>query len=104
MLTSVSDVFGETAAAINIDLLKYNPVEKRGILRVPKELYVKVRASLTLSGEYEDIICAYTVHKATPILLGLTGMSTTVWLYLSCFCVGSFVTLDITGRIFDSLQ
>lgn len=82
VVSSVSHVFGETAAAINIDLLKYNPAEKRGILRVPKELYVKVRASLTLAGKYEDIVCAYTVHKATPILLGLTGMSTTVLLYL----------------------
>jgi len=71
----VKQLFGEVQAAIPTDLLKYDPVEKRAILRVPKDHYVKLRSSLTLTGDYEGIPCCYNIHKATPLLLALLGDS-----------------------------
>lgn len=77
IIHSVTSLFGEVAAATSIDLLKYDSVEKRGILRVSKDHYVKLRSSLTLSGTYEDCSCVYNIHKATPLLLALLAESRT---------------------------
>lgn len=73
----IDQVFGETAAAIPIDILRYNPSTKEAILRVHKDQYVKVRSSLTLCGDYEGTPCVYRVRKATPMLLSLLGDSRT---------------------------
>ncbi|KAJ8940280.1 hypothetical protein NQ318_007651 [Aromia moschata] len=75
IIEAVSKLFGEVAAAVNFDLLKYDPVNTRAILRVPKTHYVKLRSSLTLCCQYEGILCAYKIHKSTPLLLGLQGDS-----------------------------
>lgn len=58
-----------------MDLLKYNQAERRGIVRVPKSHYIKLRSSLTLRGTYEAVNCAYRIHKVSPLLLGLIGDS-----------------------------
>lgn len=73
----IDKIFGETAAAIPLDILKYNPSTKEAILRVHKEQYVRVRSSLTLCGDYEGIPCVYRIRKATPMLLSLLGDSRT---------------------------
>ncbi|XP_076268183.1 ribonuclease P protein subunit p14-like [Rhynchophorus ferrugineus] len=76
ILESIKQIFGEfAAAAIQIDILKFNPETLRAVLRVPKEFYIKLRASLTLSGQFEGVKCSYIVHKASPLLLALQGDS-----------------------------
>lgn len=68
-------IFGATASSITVDVLKYDISTRRAILRVPKQIYVKLRASLTLCGSYEDHPCFYKIHKASPLLLALQGDS-----------------------------
>ncbi|KAL3285651.1 hypothetical protein HHI36_000183 [Cryptolaemus montrouzieri] len=75
IVRAVRSVFGEFACNANIDLLKYNPNTLNAIIRVPKQLYVKVHASLTLCGNYGDRRCAYIVNKTSPLLLSLQGDS-----------------------------
>lgn len=75
IVEAVRKVFGEVGASVNIDILKYNSLTLRGIIRVPKSHYIKVRSSLTLCGRYEGQRCVYIVHKATPLLLALQGDS-----------------------------
>ncbi|KAJ8971304.1 hypothetical protein NQ314_000781 [Rhamnusium bicolor] len=75
IIEAINELFGEVGAAVNIDLLKYQSSCRRAILRVPKTHYVKVRSSLTLCGKYEGKVCAYRVHKATPLLLALQAES-----------------------------
>ncbi|KAJ8924030.1 hypothetical protein NQ315_006807 [Exocentrus adspersus] len=75
IVSAVNQLFGEVAAAVNIDILKYNSANRRAVLRVPKTHYIKLRSSLTLCGKFEGHPCAYTVHKATPLLLALQGDS-----------------------------
>ncbi|GJQ85083.1 hypothetical protein Trydic_g15771 [Trypoxylus dichotomus] len=53
----ITRVFGETAAALPIDVLKFHPDTKEAILRVYKDQYVKLRSSLTLCGDYEGTPC-----------------------------------------------
>ncbi|KAK4884082.1 hypothetical protein RN001_000353 [Aquatica leii] len=61
VIFSINQLFGEVSASIPFDLLKYNSSENRAILRVPKDHYVKVRSSLTLSGFYQGIRFPSTV-------------------------------------------
>jgi len=75
IIKSIKQLFGEAGAAVPVDVLKYHSVEKRAILRVPNDHYVKLRSSLTLTGDYEGTSCVYNIHKASPLLLALLGDS-----------------------------
>ncbi|XP_044264188.1 ribonuclease P protein subunit p14 [Tribolium madens] len=75
IIGAVSELFGEAATCIDIDVLKYNSLTRRGILKVPAEYYVKIRSSLTLCGSFNNVICSYKIHKASPLLLNLQGDS-----------------------------
>lgn len=75
LIQSLKELFGEVASAVDVDVLKYNENERRAILRISSDYYLKLRASLTLSGKYEDIPCAYRIHKASSHLLHLVGDS-----------------------------
>lgn len=75
IISAVNQLFGEVATAVNIDILKYDCINRRGILRVPKTHYIKLRSSLTLCGKHEGEPCAYRIHKASPLLLALQGDS-----------------------------
>jgi len=75
IISSITQLFGEVAACVDIDLLKYNQHTLRAIIRVPKTHYVKIRSSLTLCSSYEGRSCAYRIHKASPLLLSLQGDS-----------------------------
>ncbi|KAK9884078.1 hypothetical protein WA026_005016 [Henosepilachna vigintioctopunctata] len=72
---AVRSLFGESACSSNIDLLKYNPTTLEAVIRVPKHLYVKVHASLTLCANYFDCPCRYIIHKTSPLLLSFQGDS-----------------------------
>lgn len=65
-------IFGEIGGLTTLDILKFDAVRARAIVRVPIDFYVKLRAAITLTGEFQDISCAFVVHKAAPLLLGLT--------------------------------
>lgn len=75
IISALNQLFGEVATAVNIDILKYDPINRRATLRVPKSHYIKLRNSLTLCGTYEGEPCAYKIHKASPLLLSLQGDS-----------------------------
>lgn len=75
IIEAISKLFGEVSAAITIDLLKYEPNNRRTIIRVPKSHYIKLRNSLTLACKYEGQPCIYKVHKATSLLLALQAES-----------------------------
>ncbi|CAG9821341.1 unnamed protein product [Phaedon cochleariae] len=72
---ALCQLFGEVSSAVDIDLLKFDKEGRRGILRVPKSHYVKLRSSLTLASRYEGTVCCYIIHKVSPFLLGLQGDS-----------------------------
>ncbi|KAL1513009.1 hypothetical protein ABEB36_002497 [Hypothenemus hampei] len=75
ILESVKQLFGEVGASVNIDLLKFNSQTLEGILRVPSCHFIKLRASLVLSGYYEGIQCTYLIKKTSSLLLALQGDS-----------------------------
>ncbi|XP_055642887.1 ribonuclease P protein subunit p14-like isoform X6 [Toxorhynchites rutilus septentrionalis] len=69
---SLVKIFGEIGGLTTLDVLKFDAVRSRAIVRVPVEFYVKLRTAITLTGEFQDIDCAFVVNKAAPLLLGLT--------------------------------
>ncbi|CAH0550235.1 unnamed protein product [Brassicogethes aeneus] len=74
ILQAIKNLFGEVTASVDVDVLKYNIETNRGLLRVPKTEYIKVRNSLTLySKTLEQVHCAFRVHKASSLLLALQG-------------------------------
>lgn len=75
VMHSLTVLFGEVGASICVDILKYDQVSRRAILRCPSASYVKLRSSLTLCGEYNNICCAYRIHNSSPCLLSLQGTS-----------------------------
>uniref|UniRef100_A0A182XHE8 CHCH domain-containing protein n=1 Tax=Anopheles quadriannulatus TaxID=34691 RepID=A0A182XHE8_ANOQN len=56
---SLTKVFGEIGGQTEVDLLKFDAQRKRIILRVPKEFYVKLRAAITLIGEFQGVPCNF---------------------------------------------
>ncbi|KAI4467124.1 coiled-coil-helix-coiled-coil-helix domain containing 4 [Holotrichia oblita] len=101
VLQCINQVFGETAAAIPVDVLKYQPRTKEAILRVHKDQYVKVRSSLTLCGNYEGAECIYRIpedHKV-PSTVKLPELEPQPGLILpngeinwNCPCLGGMAT------------
>lgn len=75
IIQSIKQVFGESISNSIVDVLCYKPAEQRVIIRVPFDIYVKVRSSLTLASSFENIPCRYHTNQAKPILLGLLGDS-----------------------------
>ena len=75
IISAIRQLFGEVSACVDIDILKYNFISKRAVVRVPGDYYVKTRSSLTLCGKYQDTACSYQIHKASPVLLNLQGDS-----------------------------
>lgn len=65
-MQSMTSLFGEIGASVSVDVLKYQ--NRRAILRVPEDYYVKLHSSLTLAGSYEGKRCAYRVHRVSPLL------------------------------------
>lgn len=68
---SLSKIFGEIGGLTTVDLLKFDENRTRGILRVPEDFYVKLRAALTLINKFQDIPCYFKVNSASPVLLSL---------------------------------
>ncbi|XP_017788668.1 PREDICTED: ribonuclease P protein subunit p14-like [Habropoda laboriosa] len=75
ILQSVRHLFGEEGTKYTIDILKYNPEERRFILRCTDDCYVRLRAALTVAGKYEGEPCSYLVHRATANLLSFSADS-----------------------------
>ncbi|XP_044729826.1 ribonuclease P protein subunit p14 [Chrysoperla carnea] len=75
VMQALNALFGEVGASTTVDLLKYESIPHRAVLRVPSVYYVKLRSSLTLAGDYEGIPCAYRIHKSSTYLLNLLGDS-----------------------------
>lgn len=69
---ALSRIFGEIGGQTTVDLLKFDARRARAIVRVPANFYVKLRAAIALTGSFQDIPASFVVHKAGPLLLGLT--------------------------------
>uniref|UniRef100_A0A2M4AWG7 Uncharacterized protein n=1 Tax=Anopheles triannulatus TaxID=58253 RepID=A0A2M4AWG7_9DIPT len=68
---SLQKVFGEIGGQTVVDLLKFDSKRRRLILRVPKDFYAKLRAAITLIGEFQGVPCHFLVRKVSPLLLTL---------------------------------
>ncbi|XP_029171966.1 uncharacterized protein LOC114941218 isoform X2 [Nylanderia fulva] len=77
ILEAVRQLYGEEGAKSRIDILKFNPANRRFILRCPSDAYTLLRASLTLATKYEGETCVYTIHRASRNLLSFTADSRT---------------------------
>lgn len=64
-------LFGEIGASTDYEILKYTQREKRAIISVPEDFYVKFYSALTLNGLFNGIECAYRIHKTTRDLTEL---------------------------------
>ncbi|XP_050071615.1 uncharacterized protein LOC126559490 [Anopheles maculipalpis] len=68
---ALAKIFGEIGGQTEVDLLKFDEQRQRFILRVPKEFYVKLRAAITLIGDYQGVPCNFQVKKVSPVLFTL---------------------------------
>lgn len=58
----------QVGTCVPIDVVNYTPETNRCTLRCPASFYVRFRAALTLTGEFENQICCFNVHKASKHL------------------------------------
>lgn len=72
---SIKQFLGDTGAGVPVDLIKYNPTQGRAILRCPFTFFVKLQASLTVSGYYNSGPARFVTHKASSSLLSLLPVS-----------------------------
>lgn len=68
---SLQRVFGEIGGHIRVDLLKFDEKRRRLILRVPERSYVKLRAALTLTHQFQNIPCYFRVNSVSAVLIAL---------------------------------
>ncbi|XP_021930815.1 ribonuclease P protein subunit p14-like isoform X3 [Zootermopsis nevadensis] len=68
-------LFGEDGASTAVDVLKYDELSRRAILRCPSASYVKLRSSLTLCEKFNNIRCVYRIRNSSPCLLSLLNTS-----------------------------
>lgn len=69
--SSLLDFFGEIGGQTELELVKFDICQKRGILKVPQEYSSKTRAAITLIGQYQDIPCHFKVLKTSTLPLNL---------------------------------
>ncbi|XP_066973843.1 ribonuclease P protein subunit p14-like [Macrobrachium rosenbergii] len=74
--TAVKTMFGEVAASLPVDILKFNE-ERKAIVKVPSENYAKLRAALTMCSAvklFDEVYpFVFTVKQASSCLLSLAG-------------------------------
>jgi ribonuclease P protein subunit RPP14 len=75
---SLQTIFGEIGGHTTVDVLKFDQINQRAILRVPDAYYVKLRAALSLIASFQEIPCCIKVIAASPVLLALLDSSSTV--------------------------
>lgn len=63
--SSLLELFGEIGGQTEVELVKFDNSQKRGILKVPHEFSSKTRAAITLIGHYQDIPCHFQVLKTS---------------------------------------
>lgn len=77
ILQAIRQLFGEEGVKNTVDILKFNPVTRRFILRCLSCDYVRLRAALTVATEYEGQTCMYIFHRVSPNLLSFVADSRT---------------------------
>ncbi|XP_011057242.1 PREDICTED: ribonuclease P protein subunit p14 isoform X2 [Acromyrmex echinatior] len=65
ILEAVRSLFGEEGAKSPVDILKLSPEKRRFVLRCPRNSYVRLRASLTLSRKYSPNLLSFTADSRT---------------------------------------
>lgn len=62
---SLAEFFGEIGGQTELELLKFDCAQKRGIFKVPKEFSSKTKAAITLIGRFQDIPCHFAIVKTS---------------------------------------
>lgn len=65
LVTSLNAVFGEIGGFTEVDLLKFDELRRRGILRILADYEIKLRTSLTLIREFQGIPASFQVNKVS---------------------------------------
>uniref|UniRef100_A0A182PR06 CHCH domain-containing protein n=1 Tax=Anopheles epiroticus TaxID=199890 RepID=A0A182PR06_9DIPT len=65
---SLTKIFGEIGGQTEVELLKFDEQRHHIILRVPKEFYVKLRAAITLIGEYHGVPCHFQSYGKDKVI------------------------------------
>lgn len=69
IVTSLQEYYGEvTTVCSDLELLKFDPKKKRGILKVPSDFYRETRAAISLISQYQDIPCYFNVINTSQEL------------------------------------
>ena len=75
---SMKQILGEEGCKDKIDILKYDHLSKKIIIRCSKECYVRFRAALVLSNMCEDWSpYSFTINRASRNLLSFRSNSRT---------------------------
>lgn len=63
--SSLAEFFGEIGGQTELELVKFDVGQKRGILRVPEAFSTKTRAAITLIGYFQDIPCHFQILQTS---------------------------------------
>ncbi|KAJ4451605.1 Mitochondrial intermembrane space import and assembly protein 40-B [Periplaneta americana] len=99
-MQSLNTLFGEVGASICVDVLKYNPLNRRAVLRCPSASYVKLRNMPNKYQQGKDTIIFVTKEDhSTPSTVTLPQAEPPPGLILadgsinwSCPCLGGMAT------------
>lgn len=69
--SSLTEFFGEIGGQTELELLKFDSQQKRGILKVPQAFSTQTKAAITLIGYYQSIPCHFQILKTSTQPLDL---------------------------------
>lgn len=72
IIKSLTSVFGEIGGQTELDLLTFDEKRRKGILRVPSDFEVKLRAALSLISEFQKVPAYFQVNQVTNQLPAVT--------------------------------
>ncbi|XP_065360758.1 uncharacterized protein LOC135954503 [Calliphora vicina] len=63
--SSLTEFFGEIGGQTELELVKFDINQKRGILKVPEAFSTKTKAAITLIGYFQEIPCHFQILKTS---------------------------------------
>ncbi|KAL9987161.1 hypothetical protein ACROYT_G001419 [Oculina patagonica] len=75
LVQALQSLHGKIGSAINVDIIKFEPVLMEAIVRVKERGLVKLWSALTLLSYYQDRKCAIRVIQVSAHLLSLAADS-----------------------------
>lgn len=71
ILKALKQLHGDTGAAIQVDVLRYEEKTMEAILRVHSSGLVKLWSALTLFSEYAGLTCAFRIQQVSGHLMSM---------------------------------